>query len=80
MDGSEQREGRKLRIAMLGSRGIPHTYSGYEIFPCWNLRAARSVASGRGDRKYGRNASCRECKKEPLRAYEVNALGHGTWL
>jgi RmlD substrate binding domain len=29
----------------------------------------------RGDRKYGRNASCRECEKEPLRAYEVNALG-----
>jgi hypothetical protein len=48
MDGSEQREGKKLRIAMLGSRGIPHTYSGYEIFPCWNLRAARSVASGPG--------------------------------
>ena len=23
---------RKLRIAMLGSRGIPHTYSGYEAF------------------------------------------------
>lgn len=32
MGGSEQREGRKLRIAMLGSRGIPHTYSGYEHF------------------------------------------------
>jgi len=48
MDGSEQREGRKVRIAMLGSRGIPHTYSGYEIFPCWNRRAARSVASGPG--------------------------------
>ena len=32
MDGSEQREGRKLRIAVLGSRGIPHTYSGYEAF------------------------------------------------
>lgn len=24
--------GRRLRIAMLGSRGIPHTYSGYETF------------------------------------------------
>lgn len=24
--------GKKLRIAMLGSRGIPHTYSGYELF------------------------------------------------
>src|SRR5579872_1942359 len=23
---------KKLRIAMLGSRGIPHTYSGYEAF------------------------------------------------
>src|SRR4029077_18806087 len=23
---------QKLRIAMLGSRGIPHTYSGYEAF------------------------------------------------
>jgi glycosyltransferase involved in cell wall biosynthesis len=23
---------RKLRIAMLGSRGFPHTYSGYEVF------------------------------------------------
>ena len=23
---------RRLRIAMLGSRGIPHTYSGYEVF------------------------------------------------
>jgi glycosyltransferase involved in cell wall biosynthesis len=32
MGGSEQREGRKLRIAMLGSRGYPQTYSGYEVF------------------------------------------------
>ncbi len=27
-----QRSSPKLRIAMLGSRGIPHTYSGYEAF------------------------------------------------
>ncbi|MBV9888416.1 MAG: DUF1972 domain-containing protein [Acidobacteria bacterium] len=27
-----ERRNRKLRIAMLGSRGIPHTYSGYEAF------------------------------------------------
>jgi glycosyltransferase involved in cell wall biosynthesis len=32
MDRSERRNGRKLRIAMVGSRGIPHTYSGYEAF------------------------------------------------
>jgi glycosyltransferase involved in cell wall biosynthesis len=29
---AKRRDGRKLRIAMLGSRGIPHTYSGYEAF------------------------------------------------
>src|ERR1700753_3931422 len=29
---SERRKDRKLRIAMVGSRGIPHTYSGYEAF------------------------------------------------
>jgi glycosyltransferase involved in cell wall biosynthesis len=32
VDKSEPGDGRKLRIAMLGSRGIPHTYSGYEAF------------------------------------------------
>jgi glycosyltransferase involved in cell wall biosynthesis len=29
---SERPLNRKLRIAMVGSRGIPHTYSGYEAF------------------------------------------------
>ena len=29
---SRQTPRRRLRIAMLGSRGIPHTYSGYETF------------------------------------------------
>jgi glycosyltransferase involved in cell wall biosynthesis len=32
MDKPECNGGKKLRIAMLGSRGIPHTYSGYEPF------------------------------------------------
>jgi glycosyltransferase involved in cell wall biosynthesis len=32
MDKPERGDVRKLRIAMLGSRGIPHTYSGYEAF------------------------------------------------
>jgi len=32
MDKSGEVQGRKLRIAILGSRGIPHTYSGYEAF------------------------------------------------
>lgn len=32
MEKKAGREGRKLRIAILGSRGIPHTYSGYEAF------------------------------------------------
>lgn len=32
MNKPERGDGRKLRIAMLGSRGIPHTYSGYEAF------------------------------------------------
>jgi glycosyltransferase involved in cell wall biosynthesis len=32
MDKSEQVQSGKLRIAILGSRGIPHTYSGYEAF------------------------------------------------
>jgi glycosyltransferase involved in cell wall biosynthesis len=32
MDKSEQVQSGKLRIAILGSRGFPHTYSGYEVF------------------------------------------------
>jgi glycosyltransferase involved in cell wall biosynthesis len=32
MDKRELEDGKKLRIAMVGSRGIPHTYSGYEAF------------------------------------------------
>ena len=32
MTNSNAMSSRKLRIAMLGSRGIPHTYSGYELF------------------------------------------------
>ena len=44
MDNSERREGRKPRIAILGSRGIPHTYSGYEAVyrqvMSWEWKAA----------------------------------------
>jgi glycosyltransferase involved in cell wall biosynthesis len=32
MTKSNRTSARKLRIAILGSRGIPHTYSGYELF------------------------------------------------
>ena len=32
MEKSQRRDRRSLRIAILGSRGIPHTYSGYEAF------------------------------------------------
>jgi len=32
MDRRELEDRKKLRIAMVGSRGIPHTYSGYEEF------------------------------------------------
>src|SRR5215470_13596727 len=32
MDKREREAGKKLRIAMLGSRGFPQTYSGYEVF------------------------------------------------
>jgi len=32
MTNSNAMSSRKLRIAMLGARGIPHTYSGYELF------------------------------------------------
>lgn len=52
---------RKLRIAMLGSRGIPHTYSGYEQF--LGEVAPRLVSRGHEVIVYCRQSLFEECPK-----------------
>ena len=53
---------RKLRIAMLGSRGIPHTYSGYEQF--LGEVAPRLVARGHDVIVYCRRSLFKERPKQ----------------
>jgi glycosyltransferase involved in cell wall biosynthesis len=52
MNKLERRSTKKLRIAMLGSRGIPHTYSGYEPF-------LEEIGSRLVDRGHDVTAYCR---------------------
>jgi glycosyltransferase involved in cell wall biosynthesis len=54
-------ENRKLRIAMLGSRGIPHTYSGYELF--LGEVGPRLVSRGHEVIVYCRSSLFRQCPK-----------------
>jgi len=58
MDKPERSSGRKLRIAMLGSRGIPHTYSGYE--PFLEEIGSRLVARGHDVTVYCRSSLFRD--------------------
>jgi glycosyltransferase involved in cell wall biosynthesis len=58
MDIPERGNGRKLRIAIVGSRGIPHTYSGYEAFI--GEVAPRLVARGHDVTVYCRSSLFRE--------------------
>jgi glycosyltransferase involved in cell wall biosynthesis len=61
MNKPERGNRRRLRIAILGSRGIPHTYSGYEAFI--GEVAPRLVARGHEVTVYCRRSLFRERPK-----------------
>ena len=70
---------RRLRIGMLGSRGYPHTYSGYEVF----IRelAPRLVSRGHEVIVYCRRGLFKERPKyyNGVQLVYVPNIDQGTW-